>query len=221
MPAWLHHKPHKRQIFEPMKIRIDYAPSMTWMRKDQSPPMPRTDHMKELPPCMEVCANAALWDPFGTRWGRGAHWPLLASIGTGRYRSNQMKDKRAKKKKDKRDTGKGKGKAKEGKGKANQGKGKDTPKVVLTPRCAGGGQNEASSSSFEGARPSPQSLTFAWLNDSDDGQPMAKWGPYHLKWTKHGEWIARINGCWWALRGCDPMQIDWEDAHAFWCHPAE
>ena len=46
----------------------------------------------------EIVANAFWWDPYGARWGRGAHWPLIFSIGRGRYRSQQMLEKRAKKK---------------------------------------------------------------------------------------------------------------------------
>ena len=56
-----------------------------------------TDNFDALPACMEIGANAAWWDPFGVRWGRGAHWPLLAIIGVGRYRSEQMRIKRSKK----------------------------------------------------------------------------------------------------------------------------
>ena len=103
MPAWFHHKPNKRHVFEPMKIRIDYDRDMTYMRK----PRCAGRGQKELPPCMEIGANSALWDPLGFRWGRGAHWPLLASIGTGRYRSDLMKYKRAQKQKYKRNIAKG------------------------------------------------------------------------------------------------------------------
>ena len=62
-------------------------------------PMEKTDDMRPLPSCVEVMAQAYHWDPFGHRWGRGSHWPLLASMGVGRYRSVQMRKKRALKKK--------------------------------------------------------------------------------------------------------------------------
>ena len=59
------------------------------------------------------------------------------------------------------------------------------------------------------------------LEDDRDGQPMAMWGAYTSTWTKRGEWVARVKGCWWALRGGDPLQIDWEDGTFFWGCPAE
>ena len=46
----------------------------------------------------EIVANAFWWDPYGARWGRGAHWPLIFGIGRARYRSKQMLEKRRKKK---------------------------------------------------------------------------------------------------------------------------
>ena len=74
----------------------------TYMRDDGwQANMWNTDKFKPLPHCVEVMAQAWHWDPFGHRWGRGSHWPVLATIGTGRYRSVQMRQKRAKKKWDK------------------------------------------------------------------------------------------------------------------------
>ena len=55
--------------------------------------------MDMLPQIVEMMAQAAHWDCFGCRWGRGAHWPLLATIGTGRFRNAQSSMKRCIKKK--------------------------------------------------------------------------------------------------------------------------
>ena len=165
---------------------------------------------------------------------------MLASIGTGRYRSDLMKYKRAQKQKYKRNIAKGKGnadqgkgkayqgkgKADQGKGKANQGKGKDTPRTLLTPRtvlkprCAGGGHKEASSSSWEGRKWMPWARSFKWMPDSYYGETCARWGPYNIKWTEHGEWVTRFKGCTWAIRGCDPQYTEWDDAVVVWSRPA-
>ena len=69
----------------------------TWLRKAPAatPQMPKTDDFEPLPPCLEIVAKAIQWDPFGARWGRGAHWPLIFGIGRARYRSPQMRQKRA------------------------------------------------------------------------------------------------------------------------------
>ena len=67
----------------------------TWMRRDDpQPTMAKTDELPELPPCKEMMATATFWDPYGARWGRGAHWPLLAIIGTRRTRTPLQKQKR-------------------------------------------------------------------------------------------------------------------------------
>ena len=55
--------------------------------------------MDMLPQSVGMMAQAAHWDCFGCRWGRGAHWPLLATIGTGRFRNAQSSMKRSIKKK--------------------------------------------------------------------------------------------------------------------------
>ena len=46
-------------------------------------------------------AQAWQWDPLGHRWGRGAHWPLLCTVGTHRYRSKGMQERRRIKNKEK------------------------------------------------------------------------------------------------------------------------
>ena len=63
MPRWLISEPYSRQVFERPKIRINYEPQVTWMRRGETPPMARTDQLEEMPPCMEIRANAAIWDP--------------------------------------------------------------------------------------------------------------------------------------------------------------
>ena len=100
MPKWWSDKKERLAAWHNTKAdffcaggRID---SYTYMRESgHQPPMHRTDELPMLPGCNEVMAQAVHWDPFGMRWGRGAHWPLLATIGTGRYRSAQMQEKRS------------------------------------------------------------------------------------------------------------------------------
>ncbi|MCP4240312.1 MAG: hypothetical protein GY772_07085, partial [bacterium] len=54
-----------------------------------------------LPGCVEFLAQAVHWDPFGARWGRDGHWPLLLSVGHRRYRSQRMKRDRHLRKREK------------------------------------------------------------------------------------------------------------------------
>ncbi len=51
-----------------------------------------------LPPVQEILAESDEWDPWGARWGRDAHWPLIVSVGLRRYRSEGMKHRRHAKK---------------------------------------------------------------------------------------------------------------------------
>ena len=50
-----------------------------WRTEDLSPALGR----------LEVLANSILWDPCGMQWCRNGHWPLLATYGTKRYRSEE------------------------------------------------------------------------------------------------------------------------------------
>ena len=47
-----------------------------------------------MPPVFEVLLETIKWDPNGHLWGRGAHWPLLVSIGDQRHRSKGMQMRR-------------------------------------------------------------------------------------------------------------------------------
>ena len=42
------------------------------------------------------------WDPFGRRWGRDSHWPLMLNIGTHSQRSDAAKKQRQKNAKNRR-----------------------------------------------------------------------------------------------------------------------
>ena len=54
----------------------------------------RTLRLDTFPTAQEILADARRWDPWGHRWGRGARWPLIVSIGRGRFRSATMLAKR-------------------------------------------------------------------------------------------------------------------------------
>ncbi len=54
----------------------------------------RTQSFEPLPAVQEILAESDSWDPWGARWGRDAHWPLLLSVGLRRYRSKEMKQRR-------------------------------------------------------------------------------------------------------------------------------
>ena len=99
MPEWFLDKKARGDVWHNCKVDLFCAGGATspytYMHADgRHPPMPRTDGMDMLPACVEVMAQAAYWDSFGVRWGRGAHWPLLATMGTGRYRNAYSKSKR-------------------------------------------------------------------------------------------------------------------------------
>ena len=62
-----------------------------------------TDESEPLPPCQEIIAKSRWWDTYGARWGRGAHWPIIAGIGPARHRSVELRRKQALKKNTKKE----------------------------------------------------------------------------------------------------------------------
>ncbi|MCP4241718.1 MAG: hypothetical protein GY772_14255, partial [bacterium] len=84
------------QLFESVKIELPHDPVLTYLTGNDMPEVrPKsTAQMQELPESMEIMPQCAQWDPLGHRWGRDSHWPLLATIGTKRYRSEQMRKRR-------------------------------------------------------------------------------------------------------------------------------
>ena len=51
------------------------------------------------PAAMEFVADAGRWDPLGSIWGRGAHWPLFVSIGARRERTKSSVSRKKEKRK--------------------------------------------------------------------------------------------------------------------------
>ena len=145
MPQWFSDSEARTTVWQNQKIDFFCAggstDKCTYLHKDgKQPKMSKTDDLPKLPGCVEVMAQAWHWDPFGCRWGRGSHWPLLASIGTGRYRSPQMQEKRAwsrwEQKQAKRQANRGQGSAASGSGSALAGPSgltlTEAPRVTLT-----------------------------------------------------------------------------------------
>ena len=100
MPKWFGDSKARLEVWQNQKIDFfcagGSADNYTYLHKEgKQTKMSKTDDLPKLPGSVEVMAQAWHWDPFGCRWGRGSHWPLLASIGTKRYRSLVMQEKRA------------------------------------------------------------------------------------------------------------------------------
>ena len=105
MPKWFCDSTARTTVWQNQKIDFfcdgGSTDNYTNLHKGgKQPKVSKTDDLPKLPGCVEVMAQAWHWDPFGCRWGRGSHWPLLASIGTQRFRSAQMQEKRALKKRE-------------------------------------------------------------------------------------------------------------------------
>ena len=102
---------------------------------DSRPPWSgwRTADLCALPATQEILADAKRWDPWGHRWGRGGHWPLLVSIGRARFRCGRMQKKRKDAKQQKR--------RQRPEGQGRSGRGQDTLEAVppMQPAVAGPG----------------------------------------------------------------------------------
>ena len=103
-PGWLSLKPERIQVCPAIRTTIPMASDsgcaggFTWIVDDQElshPALDLTNHMVPFPPTQELGASCTQWDPFGHRWGRGSHWPLMISMGTARYRSEKSHNTRS------------------------------------------------------------------------------------------------------------------------------
>ena len=184
-----------------------------------------TDDWEPMPRCQEILADGRLWDPFGHRWGRDSHWPLLVSVNTQRFRSKQMQQKRKAKERERQRTmaakacagglGKGKGKAKLGgdrvggkssqddKGGAGKGKQKGAastrPPPVLRP-------------AHEVLLPPSESQAFKLLGDYKE---TATWCG-HTLFNQDGEYATWHHGVLCRLRGPNPRVYAWHDSYHYW-----
>jgi len=204
-------------LFPKEKIGLDFNPTLTYLRENpwEQAPMEHTDHMPAMPATMEILAAARSWDPFGHRWGRDSHWPLMISVGTARYRSVVMQRKRKEKqtkKREARDAEAGKGeKHAKGKGKG-KGKEKGTAKDAF---CAGGANPglvlmTAAQAGAAPPPPPPQATDFRRT-----GKYTATWSGYNLHWFA-GSWTTQHSGSWWTLVGPDPEFYIWQRGQHWW-----
>ncbi|MCP4240751.1 MAG: hypothetical protein GY772_09340 [bacterium] len=182
--------------------------------------MPRTDGFTPMPRTFEILAQSSRWDPFGHRWGKGSHWPLLASIGTRRFRSAAMRQRRREKESRKREerAASGAPAGRRGKGgKSGKGCAGGPPRAVLTPAggpfCAGGkGKPDAppppDARPLPPAPPPPPEFVLT-------GWDTARWSGYDLTWGD-GAWCVLFNGAWWRLEGPHPARTPWQTGSHRW-----
>ena len=178
-------------------------PVLTYMtvNSTQQPSMPKTDHLPMFPATMEMLAVAKMWDPFGHRWGRDSHWPLMVAVGLKRYRSQTMKKKRLEKtlmkKKQKR---------------VDRALAKKQAAASQGQVCAGG-QTDGSQDVHMSHPEQPQVQPDTDFHRIDHGT--ARWQGHILTWW-HGRWTTRIHGWCRTLQGPNPELSAWVPGKHRW-----